>query len=248
MAEPTPRLYDDLASWWPLMSSPDDYAEEAERFRQAIVEAARIPVREMLELGSGGGHTASHLKAHFELVLVDLSPAMLKQSRLLNPECEHVHGDMREARLPRRFDAVFVHDAVSHMLSEDDLGRLFATAWHHLKPGGVALFCPDFTRETFQPYTAHGGHDRRLRGMRYLEWAHDPDPADTECQVEVAYLMREGDEYRVAQDRFRMGLFPRSTWLELLEQQGFEASVVRFPVADPAQGGAESFLGVRPGE
>jgi hypothetical protein len=26
---PEPRLYTDLAAWWPLMSAPADYAEEA---------------------------------------------------------------------------------------------------------------------------------------------------------------------------------------------------------------------------
>ncbi|MFO7674888.1 MAG: class I SAM-dependent methyltransferase [bacterium] len=241
-------MYTDLASWWPVLSSPEEYADEAEQYRQALVGAARIPVREVLELGSGGGNNASHLKAHFELVLVDLSPAMLRVSRSLNPECEHVHGDMREVRLPRRFDAVFVQDAVSHILTDEDLARVFATAWHHLRPGGVALFCPDFTRETFRPYTSHGGHDRRLRGMRYLEWAHDPDPADTEYQTEMAYLLREGDEYRVVQDRSKMGLFPRGTWLDLLGGQGFEASAVQFPVADTDKGGSEGFLARRPGE
>ena len=31
-------------------------------------------------------------------------------SRSINPECEHVQGDMRTLRLGREFDAVFVHD------------------------------------------------------------------------------------------------------------------------------------------
>ncbi len=29
-AERGHRLYDDLAGWWPLLSPPDDYGEEAE--------------------------------------------------------------------------------------------------------------------------------------------------------------------------------------------------------------------------
>ena len=65
----------------------------------------------MLELGSGGGNNASHLKAHFQLTLVDLSPAMLAVSRALNPECEHLQGDMRTVRLGRRFDAPTDHIA-----------------------------------------------------------------------------------------------------------------------------------------
>src|SRR6266446_5297728 len=52
---------------------------------------------------------------HFAMTLVDLSPRMLLVSRRLNPECEHIKGDIRTLRLGRTFDVVFVHDAICHM-------------------------------------------------------------------------------------------------------------------------------------
>lgn len=216
-----PRLYTDLAQWWPVLSSPDDYATEAEFYRQCLVESADGPVRTVLELGSGGGNNASHLKAQFDLTLVDLVPGMLRVSRSLNPECEHIHGDMREVRLGRVFDAVFIHDAIAYMLTEADLARVFETAWVHLRPGGAALFCPDDVRETFEPRTDHGGHDRMLRSMRYLEWTWDPDPADSTVTTDFAYLLRDKDGVRVEYDRHVTGLFPQATWLDLLRAQGF---------------------------
>jgi hypothetical protein len=69
----TPRLYRELAEWWPLLSAPAEYAEEAEDYRRLLVEGSGGEAREVLELGSGGGNNASHLKAHFRLTLVDLS-------------------------------------------------------------------------------------------------------------------------------------------------------------------------------
>jgi SAM-dependent methyltransferase len=220
-----PRLYDDLAAWWPLLSNPDDYAAEAEFCWRCITEASRIPVRTMLELGSGGGNNASHLKARCELTLVDLSPAMLRVSRSLNPECEHVHGDMRDVRLGRRFDAVFVHDAVAYMLSEEDLAKAMETVWVHLKTGGAALFCPDYVTETFKPSTSHGGHDRMLRSLRYLEWVHEPAPGETLVTTDFAYVLQDKDGVRVEYDRHVTGLFPRATWLRLLQAQGFAAMI-----------------------
>ena len=77
--------------------------------------------RTLLELGSGGGNNASHPKASYACTLTDRSPEMLELSRSLTPECEHVHGDMRTLRLGRSFDAVFVHDALMYLTSEDDL-------------------------------------------------------------------------------------------------------------------------------
>jgi ubiquinone/menaquinone biosynthesis C-methylase UbiE len=68
-----PSLYTDLAEWWPVLSVPEDYAEEAEFYRNALVSACVTPPRTVLELGSGGGNNALHLKAHFQLTLVDLS-------------------------------------------------------------------------------------------------------------------------------------------------------------------------------
>ncbi|MHC4615594.1 MAG: class I SAM-dependent methyltransferase, partial [Planctomycetota bacterium] len=57
----------------------------------------------VLELGSGGGNNASHLKKWFDMTLVDLSPHMLEVSRALNPECSHQQGDMRTVRLGTLF-------------------------------------------------------------------------------------------------------------------------------------------------
>ena len=247
------KLYDDLASWWPLLSAPADYAEEADIFRRALVGEADGECRTVLELGSGGGNNASHLKTQFALTLVDPAPGMLAVSRALNPECEHVEGDMRTVRLGRTFDAVFVHDAVCYMTSEADLAQAIETAAVHCRPGGVALFAPDHLTENFRPSTDEGGHDSHDgtgRSLRYLEWTWDPDPADTTYTVDYAYLLREGDgSIRVEHDRHIEGLFPRATWLRLLDQAGFEARVAPLEHSEVEPGAHEFFVcRKRPGE
>ena len=97
-------------------------------------------------------------------------------------------------------------------------------------PGGVAIFVPDDLRETFEPRTEMGGHDGDDgRAIRYLEWAWDPDPSDTACQVDFAYLLREADgSVRVEHDRHLEGLFSRDFWLLALRDAGFEASSSSF--------------------
>src|SRR3970040_1216159 len=94
----TPRMYHELADWWPLLSAPADYAEEAALYRQLLDSTGEAPPVTVLELGSGGGNNASHLKRYYQLTLVDSSEGMLEVSRALNPECEHVQGDMRAVR------------------------------------------------------------------------------------------------------------------------------------------------------
>jgi SAM-dependent methyltransferase len=224
----TERLYGELAPWFHLLTSPVDYAEEAALYRRLIVEHAEGPVETVLELGSGGGNNASHLKRHFQLTLVDRSPGMLELSRGLNPELEHVEGDMRSVRLERVFDAVFVHDALAYILTEEDLQAVFETAFVHCRPGGSALFVPDYVQETFAPRTSHGGHDSEdgQRGLRYVEWFR-PDPADpTRYLVDFAYLIRDGETVRIEQDRHVCGRFPRESWQRRLEATGFEVDAV----------------------
>jgi SAM-dependent methyltransferase len=249
-AEPlhaTPRLYRDLAEWYPLLTPPEDYAEEAGFYLQVFRDACVRPPRTLLDLGCGGGHNTSHLKRHLAATLVDLSPKMLELSRALNPECEHVEGDMRTLRLGRQFDCVLIHDAVGYMTSPEDLSRAIATAFLHCAPGGAAQFQPDFVRETFAPGTETGGTDAGARGMRYLEWWWDPDPVDDTYFVEMAYLLRGADgAVEVAHDRHVMGLFPRTTWLELIAAAGFEPRAVPFEHSASPHVGRDVFLGLKP--
>jgi SAM-dependent methyltransferase len=245
-AGPDPQelsMYRELASWWPLLSPPDDYAEEAAAYLKHLRAAARRPLERVLELGSGGGNNASHLKRHFEMTLVDVSPEMLQVSRALNPECEHIQGDMRTLRLGRTFDGVFIHDAICYMTTLADLAAAIETAAVHCAHGGSLVVAPDHVRETFAEGTDHGGSDGEGRGLRYLEWTHDPDPGDDVYTVDYAYLLRDGQKVEVWHDRHIEGLFPRATWLRVLEEAGFEAESAIAHLTD--WGPTETFVGVR---
>lgn len=241
------RLYGDLAEWFHLLSAPEEYAEEAAFYWRLIREASATPPRTLLELGSGAGGNASHYKRHVQATLVDLSPGMLALSRRINPECEHVPGDMRDVRLGRTFDAVFVHDAICYMTTEADLRRAIATAFVHCRPGGVAIFAPDHTRETFVPETDPGGHDGDGRALRYLQWVSERDPNDSVYDVDFVYVLREGDEPpRIVHERHMEGLFSRETWLRLLAEAGFQARVRPLEHSELPPGYAEVFVAVRP--
>ncbi len=238
-----PRLYGDLAGWWPLLSPPTEYEGEAADLLTRLGIAAGPEPPTMLELGAGGGSLAFHLKRHFRLTLTDRAPAMLAVSREVNPECEHLVGDMRSLRLGREFDAVLVHDAIMYATDPAAVRATLRTAAAHCRPGGTVAVLPDHVRETFAPETDHGGHDAADgRGLRYLEWAWDPDPADDTYTVEYAFLLRAADgTVTVEHDRHVEGLFARDRWLQWFAEAGFSAR----SEGDPW--GRDVFIGTRNG-
>jgi SAM-dependent methyltransferase len=215
-------LYDDLAGWWPLLSPPTEYVDEAADLLSRLQIAADSRPASLLELGAGGGSLAFHLKRHFRLTLTDRAPAMLAVSRELNPECKHLVGDMRSLRLGREFDVVLIHDAIMYATDPATLRATLRTAAIHCRPGGTVVILPDHVRETFAPETDHGGHDAADgRGLRYLEWSWDPDPTDDTYTVDYAFLLRAGDgTVTVVHDRHVEGLFGRAQWLAWLAEAG----------------------------
>jgi SAM-dependent methyltransferase len=233
------RLYGELADWWPLISPPEEYVEEGAYLARVFAAAG---VTEVLDLGSGGGHVATHLDG--KLTLVDLSEDMLAVSRRLNPECEHVCGDMRTIRLGRTFDAVLVHDAVDYMTSETDLRQVIETAFAHCRPGGMAVFVPDYLAEEFVAADGGGGgRDDSGRQASFREWTWDPDPSDEWIQVEYEFTLHPADgPARVVHEAHRLAAFKRTTWMRLLAESGFAA----VSTDDPAGTRGYVFTGRRP--
>ena len=227
-SEEQPRLYTDLAAWWPLFSPPSHYTEEAADLLPVLLGATDSRSGTMLELGSGGGSLAYHLKGHLRLTLTDRSAQMLAISRTVNPECEHVLGDMRSLDLGREFDLVFIHDAIMYATDPESVRATLGTASRHCRSGGAVIIVPDCVKETFEPKTSMGGEDGSDgRGLRYLQWCWDPDPLDDTYEVAFAFLLREPSGLHVDSDRHRFGLFPRAAWLNWIREAGFALSLFR---------------------
>jgi trans-aconitate methyltransferase len=205
------------------LSPPSHYVEEAADIIPTLEDAPDAPPRTLLELGSGGGSLAFHLKSRFQLTLSDRSEQMIAVSRQVNPDCEHLVGDMRTIQLDRQFDLVMIHDAVMYLTDELSLRAAFANAYRHCRPGGAVVIIPDNVTETFAPEAEPGGEDAPDgRGLRYLEWTWDPDPADTTFRTVWSFLLRDASGHvTVDMDDHLFGLFPRASWLAWLRAEGF---------------------------
>ena len=224
------RLYNDLAHLWPVVSPPEEYAVEAalwlDIIRRHHSESGGQPGQKprLLELGCGGGHLLSHLTEHVDAEAVDIAPKMLETSRRLNPLTLHHLGDMQTVRLDRSFDIVAIHDAVNYMLTEDDLKAAITTAALHLVPGGLLIMAPDCLRETFSgPRVIDWTRQNGNQDVTFIEYVADPDPNDTVIESVFIFIINRGGKISVEQDRHTSGLFHKQTWLDLLDESGFDA-------------------------
>jgi len=229
-----------LAYLWPIISPPEEYGSEARFFADAVQEELGLERHKLLELGVGGGHNLSHLTADFDCTAVDLSPDMLALSEGLNSGIPHHVGDMRSIRLDRIFDVVLLHDAVSYLLTEQDLRDTFATAAAHLRPGGMLLVAPDWIQETFPDGWVYDW-DRKQGDVEVniQEVMIDPDPTDTQVVSTYTYTITKDGETTIEVDTHVTGIFPLSTWSNLMGQAGFEVEVRALP---PNEGGYGSWL------
>ncbi|HSV31813.1 MAG TPA: class I SAM-dependent methyltransferase [Atribacteraceae bacterium] len=225
----TYRLYDELAWLFPILTPPEEYAEEAECWKTVLRKNLGPGRHRILELGIGGGHNLSHLTGEFEATAVDLSPLMLEQCRKLNPDVTLHLGDMRNVRLGKIFSAVLIHDAINYLLNEKDLFLTFETTAAHLLPGGLLIVGPDHFRETFQDRRSeYATHTRDGLELTYFEHTFDPDPAGTSLETIMVYMLREGEKLDLQLDRHVTGIFSKATWDRLYREAGFSYTECEF--------------------
>ena len=221
------QFYGALAEWWPVISPVEEYAEEGAEIHR-LIRTRRPDARTLLELGSGGGHVAHYLAPYYTCCLTDVSAEMLAMSRLLNPRCDHVQGDMRTLDLGRTFDIVLAHDAIDYITTEKDLARVADTAWRHLTSGGLVVLVPDSVAETFEAgEDVSGGEAADGRAARLFEWVEPVPAGSTRGTVHFSFLLREPNGHvRAVYERHEFGLFPVATWVRLLSERGFAVEVV----------------------
>ena len=131
-----PAPYTEYADWWPLLSAPGDYEEEAEIFRRMFFDYSDKSPSTMLELGCGGGNNASHLKRSFSLTLSDLAlfvPDQLRET--FKPRTSHGGHDEGQRGM-RYLEWVWDPDPRDQTCLAD-----FAYLFRH--PGGAVTVAQD---------------------------------------------------------------------------------------------------------
>jgi SAM-dependent methyltransferase len=203
------------------------------------VELARKARGAVLEYGIGNGRIALPMaRAGARVVGLDHSRPMLAdlQRRLwdepeLRPRIDARVGDMRRARLRRRFALVLApFNVLLHLYTRDDVERMLARVREHLAPGGrfvMDLSMPmpeDLARDPTKPHHAPRFRHPTAGVVRYREFF------DYDRARQILFVTQEMTPVNDPRAWFAVPLahrqfFPQE-WLELLHYNGFEAERV----------------------
>jgi hypothetical protein len=224
------RIYNELAHLWPLISPQEDGAKEAGYWRNVLIQKLGPGRHSILSLGAGGGSNISHLTDTFDATAVDISQNMLDNSMKLNPTVEHHIGDMRSVRLETTFRAVLIHDAISYMVTEEDIKSTFVTAKAHLNEGGILIVAPEWYAETFPgTYVSSRINTSADQEVTLVQYIYDKDKTDTTIESIFFYMLKDDNGLRIEQDLHVTGLFSLDRWLDLMLAAGFEPEKWVYP-------------------
>lgn len=227
-------LYQQLAHWYHLLIPPQAAQNEGLAYNKLLCDAVAGRPRpwSLLELGCGGGLVAMFLKQSFVVTLTDISPTMLDVSRQLNPDIEHLPGDMRTLRLGRVFDVVYAQDALCYLSSAEEVRQTIATVAAHTHRQSVVLLCPDAMAESFSEYrTCTGAVGPDARRGRLDEWNHRlpgyRSGPDYVCDF-VYELTQADGTVSTFQERHHLKAYSRELWIGLLREAGFHTELIEF--------------------
>jgi SAM-dependent methyltransferase len=211
-----------------------DYAERAAPEIVALLRARGIVRGRIVEFGCGGGTVAAELAdAGYEVLGIDISPAMIRLARAKAPGASFRVGSLGDTRIPPCVAIVAVGEVVSYITApratlssfrqhDRQLLAFFVRARGALAPEGVLLF--DFIEtaagRTYPSKTMAGdGWVVRVR-------AH-ADSAGRTLTRTITTARKVDVGYRRSYETHRARIYSREQMKGLLQQAGFRALLRR---------------------
>ncbi|SES00842.1 class I SAM-dependent methyltransferase [Salipaludibacillus aurantiacus] len=213
------KAYEELAWTEFIISSLDDYEEEA----SAIIQSLDIKTGadtgsfkpDLLHFGCGAGGHDYYFKQAFDVTGVDISHGMLQNAQKINPEVTYLYGDMRSVTIGKSFDAVVFPESLMYMTTVDDIRQALQNAAAHLKPHGKILVTVH-TKEEFQPHNfAYAGEKD---GVHVTLFENNYIVSETAYEAAMVYLIRNKKGLEIHHDVHTVGLFPYGVWTGLFSK------------------------------
>ena len=196
-----------------------DYGKEAAYVTEVIASQGQPEQSRLLDVACGTGMHLRHLREHFEVEGLDLSPDFLAMAQENNPGVPFHSGDMRDFNLERRYDVITcLFSSIGYMTSLDDLRKAIANLGGHLLPQGVLLVEPWLRPEQWNVGRVHmisvDGEDLKIVRMNTTS-----REGDISC-FDMHYLIGTPEGVSHFNEEHRAGLYTVDQMTDAFERAG----------------------------
>lgn len=203
------------------------FARESAPGLLKILQTAGIDEGRVVDLGCGSGVWARELvKAGYDALGVDLSPAFIEIARKRVPSAEFHAASFLDFPLPRCRAVTAIGEVFNYQFDRRNhwktLQRFFKKVYAALEPGGVFLFDsaePGRNQDVAQSFR-HSGDWTVL-----VDFEHDP--AKRTLTRRVVTYRKVGKCFRRDEETHILRLYPGRELAELLREIGFRVRLLR---------------------
>jgi SAM-dependent methyltransferase len=217
-----------------------DYEREANELH-ALIQSRNPGAASLLDVACGTGAHLLQLRDRYEVVGVDLVPAMLDEARSRLPDVSLIEGDMRSFELGRTFGAITcLFSAIGYMRSAAELDQAVKTMGGHLSPGGVLVVDGWVRRESWRdPGIVHALSASRddLAAARVAISRR----VGVRTTLELHHLIGSIDGVEHVVEEHEMTLFSDEEYRDAFERAGLTVEVVESPHPE-----RDRYVGVTP--
>lgn len=191
------KIFDAYAKYYDLLYKDKDYREESEYIIR-LIEGAATDGKTILDLGCGTGkHNIYFARKGYEVTGIELSEKMLeiafknlKSEPGLSSKLKFISGDIRDIRLPGKFDIITsLFHVINYQILNHDLRSFLKTVKAHLKENGKFIF--DFW---YGPAVLKERPECRIKKMEdrdyMVERQADPALRINENTVDINYRIK----------------------------------------------------------
>ena len=194
----------------------------------------------VVDLGAGSGIWAEILLGEgYDVLGLDLSPAMLALARRRTPAARFEEGSLLRVPLPPCAAVTALGECVNYLFdiggvggigggettaAEPPLPGLFARVHEALRPGGLFVF------DVAEPGQVPPGKPRRgwTEGPDWAIGVHvEEDPEARLLTRRMTFFRQVGDLYRRGEEVHQQRLYPRAEVKAALRQAGFRVTMAR---------------------
>jgi len=235
-------LYGKSAEYYDDIYSFKNYEKESEKLDEIIRQNKKSSGNTLLDVACGTGNHIAHLKKHYAVEGLDLSPELLKKAKAKNPDVIFHKADMCTFKLGKRFDIVTcLFSAIGHVKTRTRMRMAVANMAAHLEEGGVMVIEPWFSLDQWNVGHMHANYvdqpDLKLARISISERRRNFSVN------RMHYLVASKNRIQHFVERLEMGLFAAQEYLEAYQKAGLATT------SDPeGLTGRGLYIGVKPSQ